>query len=80
MSFHDTRDGADRPSGGKFTLRLAHPVTPILYETLLLSLLGDQFDDADGVVGCVLSVRLVEDILSVWVEEEGDSVRSGELK
>ncbi|ORX34590.1 translation initiation factor eIF 4e-like domain-containing protein [Kockovaella imperatae] len=66
--------------GGKFTLRLAHPVTPLLFETLLFSLLGDQFDDADAVVGCVLSVRQTEDIMSVWVEEEGEGVKSGALR
>jgi len=67
-------------SGGKFTLRLIHPITPLLYESLLLSLIGDQFDEADAVVGCVLSVRQGEDILSVWVEEEGEGVRSGALR
>ena len=67
-------------SGGKFTLRLVHPITPVLYESLVLALIGDQFEDADGVVGCVLSVRQTEDILSVWVEEEGEGVRSGQLK
>ena len=67
-------------SGGKFTLRLVHLITPLLYELLLLSLIGDQFDEADAVVGCVLSVRQGEDILSVWVEEEGESVRTGALR
>lgn len=67
-------------SGGKFTIRLLHPVTPALYEALLFSLIGDQFDEADNVVGCVLSVRQTEDILSVWVEEEGETVRSGALR
>ncbi|WVR03426.1 hypothetical protein IAU60_000417 [Kwoniella sp. DSM 27419] len=66
--------------GGKFTLRLQHPITPLLYESLLLALIGDQFEESDNVVGCVLSVRQAEDILSVWVEEESDSVRSGALK
>jgi len=70
----------DTLSGGKFTLRLAHPVTPILYESLLLALIGDQFDESDAAVGIVLSVRQGEDILSLWVEEEGESVRSGALK
>ncbi|GMK57704.1 hypothetical protein CspeluHIS016_0405380 [Cutaneotrichosporon spelunceum] len=68
------------PNGGKFTIRLLHPVTPVLYESLLFALIGDQFDESDNVVGCVLSVRQTEDILSVWVEEEGDSVRSGALR
>lgn len=67
-------------SGGKFTIRLLHPVTPVLYESLLFALIGDQFDESDNVVGCVLSVRQTEDILSVWVEEEGDAVRSGALR
>ncbi|WWC67056.1 uncharacterized protein I206_100963 [Kwoniella pini CBS 10737] len=66
--------------GGKFTIRLVHPITPLLFENLLLALIGDQFDESDNVVGCVLSVRQTEDILSVWVEEESDSVRSGALK
>ena len=67
-------------SGGKFTLRLQHPITPVLYESLLFGLIGDQFEEADGVVGCVLSARQSEDILSVWVEEEGESVRNGSLR
>ena len=46
----------------------------------MFALLGDQFDDSEAVVGCVLSVRQMEDILSVWVEEEGEGVRSGVLK
>ncbi|WVQ94082.1 hypothetical protein IAU59_001160 [Kwoniella sp. CBS 9459] len=66
--------------GGKFTIRLLHPITPLLYESLLLALIGDQFDESDSVVGCVLSVRQAEDILSVWVEEESDAVRTGALK
>lgn len=67
-------------SGGKFTIRLLHPITPALYESLLFSLIGDQFDESDNVVGCVLSVRQTEDIMSVWVEEEGEAVRSGALR
>jgi translation initiation factor 4E len=59
--------------GGKFTLRLLKPVSPLLFESLVLALIGDQFDDADGVVGCVLSVRANnEDALSIWTEDEGD--------
>lgn len=52
----------------------------MLFESLLFALIGDQFEESDGVVGCVLSVRQSEDILSVWVEEEGDSVRNGSLR
>ncbi|KAK8845343.1 hypothetical protein IAR55_006056 [Kwoniella newhampshirensis] len=66
--------------GGRFTIRLVHPITPLLYESLLLALIGDQFEESDNVVGCVLSVRQAEDILSVWVEEESEGVRNGALK
>ena len=52
-------------------MRLVHAITPILFETLLFGLIGDQFEESDNVVGCVLSKRNGEDILSVWVEEEG---------
>jgi translation initiation factor 4E len=45
-----------------------------------MALIGDQFEESDGVVGCVLSVRQTEDILSVWVEEEGEGVRGGLLR
>lgn len=61
-------------------MRLLHPITPLLYESLLFALVGDQFDESDSVVGCVLSARSGEGILSVWVEEEGDAVRSGALR
>jgi translation initiation factor 4E len=61
-------------------LRLVHQITPILFETLLFGLIGDQFEESDNVVGCVLSKRNGEDILSVWVEEEGESVKSGQLR
>nr|ODN86346.1 hypothetical protein L203_04047 [Cryptococcus depauperatus CBS 7841] len=66
--------------GGRFTIRLVYPIIPVLYESLLLALIGDQFDESDSVVGCVLSMRQQEGILSVWVEEESGSVRNGSLK
>ncbi|KAK4684871.1 translation initiation factor 4E, partial [Tremellales sp. Uapishka_1] len=68
------------PSGGKFSIRIVKAVSHLLYETLIFSLIGDQFEESDSVVGCVLSVRPGEDILTVWVEEESDAVRSGALR
>ena len=43
-------------------------------------MIGDQFEENDSVVGCVVSHRVGEDMLSVWVEEEGESVKSGQLR
>lgn len=43
-------------------------------------MIGDQFEESERVVGCVLSVRQTEDLISVWVEEEGEAVKSGSLR
>jgi translation initiation factor 4E len=43
-----------------------------LWEDSILSLIGDQFDEEEGIVGMVLSVRGQEDILSVWSDRERD--------
>lgn len=61
-------------------MKLVYPIAPILFETLLFGLIGDQFDESDNVVGCVLSKKLQDAALSVWVEEEGESVKNGQLR
>lgn len=37
---------------------------------MTLALIGDQFEEDEGIVGIVLSVRGQEDILSVWSDRE----------
>lgn len=44
-----------------------------------MSLIGDQFDEEEGIVGMVLSVRGQEDILSVWSDRERDSGSGPEM-
>jgi translation initiation factor 4E len=74
-------DQANEIRGGRFTIKLVQPITPILFETLLFGMIGDQFEESDSVVGCVVSKRSPDgDILSVWVEGEGESVKSGQLR
>lgn len=41
-----------------------------MWEDMTLALIGDQFDEDEGIVGIVLSVRGQEDILSVWSDRE----------
>lgn len=67
-------------SGGRFSIRLFHDIAPLLFENLLFGLIGDQFEDSDGVVGGVIAIRPNEALLSVWVEEETEAVKSGQLK
>ncbi|KAJ9100985.1 hypothetical protein QFC19_005381 [Naganishia cerealis] len=58
------------PNGGKWVLRLRKGVADRLWEDSILALIGDQFDEDEGIVGMVLSVRGQEDILSVWSDRE----------
>lgn len=62
------------PNGGKWVLRLRKGVADRLWEDAILALIGDQFDEEDGIVGMVLSSRSQEDILSVWSDREGNNV------
>lgn len=50
-----------------------------LWEDSILSLIGDQFDEEEGIVGMVLSVRGQEDILSVWSDREREGGSGPEL-
>lgn len=50
-----------------------------LWEDSILSLIGDQFDEEEGIVGMVLSVRGQEDILSVWSDRERDGGAGADL-
>ncbi len=45
-----------------------------LWEDAVLALIGDQFEDDEGIVGMVLSSRSQEDILSVWSDREGENM------
>jgi translation initiation factor 4E len=59
--------------GGKWSIRLRKGVADRLWEDLILALIGDQYEDEDEVCGCVLSVRIQEDIISVWNKDESNS-------
>ncbi|CAE6473071.1 unnamed protein product [Rhizoctonia solani] len=59
--------------GGKWSIRLRKGIADRLWEDLILALIGDQFEDEDEVCGCVLSVRIQEDIISVWNKDESNS-------
>ncbi|KAJ1306695.1 hypothetical protein OPQ81_007687 [Rhizoctonia solani] len=59
--------------GGKWSIRLRKGVADRLWEDLILALIGDQFEDEDEVCGCVLSVRIQEDIISIWNKDESNS-------
>ena len=53
-------------AGGKWTLRLRKHGASLLWEELVLAMIGEQFDVGTEVCGAVLSVRYHDDTLSVW--------------
>ncbi len=68
-------DDDENKRGGKWIVRLKKGVADRYWEDLLLALIGDQFGDAgEEVCGAVLSVRNGDDILSIWIREDGGRV------
>ncbi|KAG0180162.1 Eukaryotic translation initiation factor 4E type 2 [Apophysomyces sp. BC1021] len=52
--------------GGKWIVRLKKGLASRYWESLVLAIIGDQFDVNDEICGAVLSIRASEDIISVW--------------
>ncbi|KAH8553969.1 translation initiation factor eIF 4e-like domain-containing protein [Umbelopsis sp. PMI_123] len=53
-------------NGGKWIVRLKKGLASRYWESLVMAILGDQFDVGQEICGAVLSIRNSEDILSVW--------------
>lgn len=65
----------ENKKGGKWIIRLRKGVADRYWEELLFAMIGDQFAEAsEEVCGAVLSVRNGEDILSIWVRNDGGKV------
>lgn len=71
--FHLFKDGItpfwedpQNKAGGKWMLRLRKGIAARYWEDILLAIVGEQFDVGSEICGAVLSVRINEDIISVW--------------
>lgn len=71
--FHLFKDGISpfwedplNKAGGKWTLRLKKGISARYWEDILLAVIGEQFDVGSEICGVVLSVRINEDIISIW--------------
>ncbi|RIA82082.1 translation initiation factor eIF 4e-like domain-containing protein [Glomus cerebriforme] len=53
-------------SGGKWIVRLKKGLASRYWESLVMAVIGDQFDVGTEICGAVLSIRSSEDILSLW--------------
>ena len=76
--FHLFKEGIrpiweDSLNGGKWILRIKKGLGSRLWESLVLAVIGDQFENTgDEICGIVISVRNGEDILSVWNKNAAD--------
>jgi len=52
--------------GGKLTVRLTKGLASRFWETILLAIIGEQFDTGDEITGAVLSLRAHEDVIAIW--------------
>ena len=63
-------------AGGKWLIRLKKGVLPLLWERLILSIIGGEFVTSDisshEITGCVASVRSGEDVISIWNRNSQD--------
>ena len=67
--------------GGRWVLRTPKEVTSKFWEDLVLALVGDQFDAAQGeVLGLVLSIKYNNDTISVWHRTASDAATVSALK
>lgn len=67
--------------GGRWVIRTPKEVTTKFLEDLILALIGDQFDVAQGeVLGLVLSVKYNNDTISIWHRTASDPAVVSALK
>ncbi|GBG26995.1 Eukaryotic translation initiation factor 4E [Hondaea fermentalgiana] len=66
-------EARDNQRGGKVILRLVKGLTNLIWEQLLIALVGDQFEVGDEITGIVLSIRAHEDVISIWNRTADDT-------
>ena len=59
--------------GGKWILRFKKGIVGRMWEGLLLALIGGHLECSHTVCGAVLSIRQLEDIISIWNHSSADN-------
>ncbi|KAJ3051459.1 Eukaryotic translation initiation factor 4E type 2 [Rhizophlyctis rosea] len=62
----------DNLNGGKWIVRLKKGLASRYWESLVMAIVGDQFDVGGEICGAVISIRHSEDILSLWNQSADD--------
>eukprot|EP00916_Digyalum_oweni_P025019 GHVL01041313.1.p1 GENE.GHVL01041313.1~~GHVL01041313.1.p1 ORF type:complete len:200 (-),score=40.56 GHVL01041313.1:83-661(-) len=64
-------DPANR-QGGKWSIRCKKPFSSKLWEDLIISLIGEQFNLGNEICGGVVSIRPYNDVIAVWSRTAAD--------
>lgn len=60
-------------NGGCWKLRMKKGLVSRCWENLILAVLGEQFMVGDEICGCVVSIRMKDDFITVWNKTASDS-------
>ena len=66
--------------GGKWIVRLRKGLASRFWENLILAILGEQFMVGDEICGAVVSIRVHEDIISVWNRTASDQATTVRIR
>jgi len=66
--------------GGKWIVRLRKGLAARCWENLILAILGEQFMVGEEICGAVISIRLHEDIISVWNRTANDQATTVRIR
>ena len=66
--------------GGKWILRLKKGLSTRLWESLVLAVIGEQFNVGKEICGIVCSIRPQEDLISVWTKTANNQVITQRIK
>lgn len=85
--FHLFKDGikpmwedSANKDGGKWIVRLKKGLASRCWENLILAMLGEQFMVGEEICGAVISIRLQEDIISVWNKTANDQATTARIR
>ena len=66
--------------GGKWILRLKKGLSTRLWESLILAVIGEQFNVGKEICGIVCSIRPQEDLISVWTKTANNQLITQRIK
>ncbi|CAF3101988.1 unnamed protein product [Rotaria socialis] len=66
--------------GGKWILRLKKGLSTRLWESLVLAIIGEQFNVGKEICGIVCSIRPQEDLISIWTKTANNQLVTQRIK